>query len=135
MKGYLHKLIDSAPAAALAILASIESLGLAIGFLMLVDLVTGVWAAVRERQPITSERLRRSVVKSVVYLLALIVAAVAERFIFGPSVPILKVVSGVVASTELLSILENLSRIGGVDLMTRVRRSFFPERAGKGDDE
>ena len=119
MKPTLVKLAAAAPASVLAFLAPLQTLGYALGFFVLVDLVTGVWASKRAGEAITSDRLGASVRKSLVYLIAVVVAHVAEVYVI-PEVPVLKVVSGIVASTELLSVYENLTRISGVDFKRRL---------------
>lgn len=132
MKDTLAKLAAAAPASVLAFLASLHTLGFALGFFVLVDLVTGVWASKRAGEAITSDRLGASVRKSLVYLIAVVVAHVAEVYVL-PEVPVLKVVSGIVASTELLSVYENLTRISGVDFKRRIAEWLKPTQADKGE--
>jgi phage-related holin len=126
------KLASAAPATVLAFLAPLQTLGYAIGFFVLTDILTGMWASRKSGQPITSDRLARSVTKSVVYLIAIVVAHVAELYVI-PDVPVLKVVSGIVASTELLSVYENLTRISGVDFKKRLTEWLKPTQSSKED--
>lgn len=132
MKHYLLKLYAAAPAFLVAFFAPIKMLGLAIGFLVIVDIATGMWSSLKRGKPISSERLGRSVVKSIVYLLAIIVAHVAELYVM-PDVPMLKVVSGIIGSTEVLSIYENLSHISGVDFKKKLASMMKPTQEEKKD--
>lgn len=119
--------------ALLTLLAPIKVIAFAVGFMVLVDLGTGVWASARTGQGITSDRFGRSVRKSLVYLIALVVAQVAQAHVFENAAPIVKVVSGLIGSTELLSIFENLSRISGVDFTKALVEKILPTQREKKD--
>lgn len=114
-------------------LLPIKTVGLAIGFFVLIDVITGIWASVKTGQRVSSDRFSRTVTKTVVYLVALLVASIAERHVFGDSIPILKVVSGFVAGTELLSIYENLTRISGIDFRKVIVEKILPGQKEKDD--
>jgi hypothetical protein len=113
-----------------AFVSPIKELGYAIGFFVIVDLVTGMWASRREGKPITSDRFGRTVTKTIVYLIAIVVAHVAELYAL-PDVPLVKVVGGLVAGTELLSVYENLTRISGVDFKRRIAEWLKPSQPSK----
>lgn len=87
---------------------------MALGGLFVADLVTGVWASRKRGQPITSDRFGRTVSTSIVYLLSIIIAHVAEQYVFGATVPVLKVVAGIMGTTEFLSFAENAEAITSV---------------------
>jgi len=55
---------------------------------------------------------------------------VAQAYVFGDEVPVVKVVAGLVASTELLSIAENMQRISGV-AFSDVFKKLLPLRPNK----
>ena len=120
-------------AVALGIVAPIRIIAYAIGFLVAVDVLTGMWASIKTGQKITSDRFSRTVTKSLVYLVALIVAHVAEVYVFEGAAPILKVVSGFIGSTELLSTYENLSRISGLDFKKAIMDRIRPPQLEKQD--
>lgn len=117
----------------LGLLAPIQVLAIAIGFLVVADVVTGVWASLKAKQRVTSDRFGRTVTKSGVYLVALVVAHVAEAYVFGGAVPVTKVVSGLVGTTELISIYENLSRISGLDFKRAIAERLMPAQRDKED--
>lgn len=84
--------------------------------LIIVDLVSGIAAAVRLQQPVTSNKLKKTVIKLLVYELSIVLAYVVGTYLTGPSVPVLQVVTSVIGLTELRSILENLRSITGYDV-------------------
>lgn len=96
---------------------------IAIGFLVLGDLITGIWAALKRGETFSSARLRATVTKTFGYQLAIVLSYVTESQLL-PEIPVLKVIAGLIASTELVSALENLSSITGVPLGEVIRKLF-----------
>lgn len=99
----------------LVFIAPIQSVMLATGALVFADMVTGIWAAVKEKKQLTSFKLRRTITKTLAYLAALVVGFIIEKYMLSESVPIVKTISGLVALTEGKSIFENLYRITGIN--------------------
>lgn len=85
--------------------------------LVLIDLVTGVWAAKKRGEIITSSGLSRTVAKLLVYESAILLAFVTQTYLTGNTIPVANIVAGFVGITELLSCLENLNGISGTDLL------------------
>lgn len=95
----------------------------AVGFLVLGDLVSGIWASHKRGEKFSSSKLRQTVIKTLGYQLALLLAFVTENVLL-PELPVLKVVAGLIAGTELISAMENLSAITGVPLGDLVKKMF-----------
>lgn len=95
-------------------LAPIKPLMIAIGALIIIDLMLGIWAALRSKEKITSRRLSRTITKCMAYQLAIISSHIMESY-FAQGIPIVKIVSGLIAITEFKSILENTTRMTGID--------------------
>ena len=114
-----------------AFLSPIATVTAACGFLVMLDLFTGMWASWKRGQRITSDRFGKTLSKTIVYLLAILAAFVAETFVLGGVLPLVKVVSGLIASTELLSAYENLSSISGVDFAKRMTSWLRPTQPDK----
>lgn len=102
----------------LSIFAPIQSVLLTTLVLIVSDLITGVISAIKRKEAITSSGFKRSVIKILIYELAIIFAFITEQYLTGPAVPIIKIVAGFVGLTELTSIIENLNEISGGSLMT-----------------
>lgn len=88
--------------------------------LVLVDLLTGIIVSRRTGIPITSDGLKRSVLKLLVYMIAVLSAFLVGNFLIGPLVPVLNIVAGLIGVTELKSVLENLDLISGGSLMKSI---------------
>lgn len=103
-------------AAIIAALAPIHAILITVGVLIVADLVTGIWAAYKRNEKITSAALRRTVSKFVIYQLAIISGFLVQHFLLADIIPIVNIVGGVIGIVELKSMLENSSKIVGEDV-------------------
>jgi hypothetical protein len=87
------------------------------------DTVTGINAAKKEGKAITSKGLYRTTEKIVVYFTSILIFHGAQ-LTFAIPIPIVYLVSSVIAGTELFSVAENVKRITGVNLKTIIVRFF-----------
>lgn len=102
--------------AAIAALAPVHSVLISVGVLIVADLVTGVWAAHKLKQKISSAKLRNTVSKFFIYQTAVITAFILETYLLDGSLPVIKLVAGLIGAVEGLSIFENLNKISGNNL-------------------
>ena len=112
MENFLQKLAVMI----LMILAPIQAVMLTVGILIFTDLVTGIWAALKRKEKISSAALRRTVSKMIIYQIAIISGFLIERYVIVDTFPIVKVVAGFISLVELKSILENGNAILGTDI-------------------
>ena len=93
-------------------LAPVRQAILAVYFLIALDLITGVWAAIKRKEPVTSSGLSRTIGKILIYSTTIIVAFIVHQYLLvGFELPIEALVSGFIAITETKSIFENLDKI------------------------
>jgi phage-related holin len=90
---------------------------------VIADTITGIKAARKEGKAITSKGLYRTTEKIVVYFTSILIFHGAQ-LTFAIPVPIVYLVSSVIAGTELFSVAENVKRITGVNLGTVIVRFF-----------
>jgi hypothetical protein len=90
---------------------------------VIADTVTGINAAKKEGKAITSKGLYRTTEKIVVYFTSILIFHGAQ-LTFAIPIPIVYLVSSVIAGTELFSVAENVKRITGVELGTLISRFF-----------
>lgn len=83
---------------------------LGVVMLMFIDFVTGIIATKYEGRPITSRRMSHSVVKCIVYFLAISAGKFLDQTIPGEIVQYATI--SFVAVTEFTSIMENIGRMG-----------------------
>lgn len=88
---------------------------LLVGFFIVADTITGVIAALKRGEEFRSRRFRDVIGKFMVYGVAVLVAHVLQMQFF-PDFPAMKIIAGLVAYSELMSIDENIYDITGVSL-------------------
>jgi len=113
--------------AALAALAPIHMVMITVGFLIFSDLLTGMWAAHKRGEKISSAALRRTVSKIVIYQLAVISGFMLETYILENVLPVAKIVAGVIGMVEFKSILENSNHIVGGNIFQLVLKRLGSE--------
>lgn len=96
------------------VLLPVRPVMVAVGVLVLADMVTGIWASLKEGKSITSGGLKKTVAKGLAYQMAIIVAFTMETWLLE-GVPLVKVCAGLIALTEGASFFENMHRITGVN--------------------
>lgn len=112
MKTWIQSLLLAAAAA----LAPIHSVLIVVGILIVVDTITGVWAAIKSGQTITSARLRDTITKMLLFQLAVITGFLLEKYLLADLLPVSKLIAGIIGVTEGTSILENINKIRGDNL-------------------
>lgn len=89
--------------------------------LCLADLVFGVIAARKRGESITSAGIGRTVVKLCVFEVSILLAFLAEKYLaLSTVIPAVNILSALVATTELLSVYENLNSISGQKLLASI---------------
>lgn len=92
-------------------------------FVVFADTVTGIMAARKRGEPITSKGLYRTSQKVVTYFCGIMIFHGAG-ITFGLPSQITYSVSFIIAATELFSISENIKSITGVNLATTILKYF-----------
>jgi hypothetical protein len=98
---------------ALAVFAPIKALFLVTGILILSDLFTGILAARKRGQKISSAAMRRTITKVFVYQCAIGIGFLIETYMLDGFVPVSKIAAGLISLVEGKSIFENLDVING----------------------
>lgn len=101
-----------------AVLPLVSSLA-AVIILVATDFYTGVRAARKREEKIVSKGLRKTVGKIRDYFLAILLSHMVQQT-WMPGVPLTFIVSSYIALTELLSNIENLSQLTGVDIYSHL---------------
>ena len=112
-----------------AALAPIQMVMVTVGFLILVDLVTGMWAALKRKERLSSAAMRRTISKMFVYQMSVIGGFLLETYILNGSIPVSKIVAGVIGMVEFKSILENSNVIIGDDVFSMILKKLGSDNA------
>ena len=127
METWLKALLVSA----VAILAPIQAVMMTVGFLIFADLGTGMLAARKRGEKITSAGIRRTVSKMAVFQVAVISGFLVETYI-GVGIPVSKLVASVIGVTELLSVLENVQTVHGSPIFAKIISKLGSDNDKKG---
>lgn len=82
---------------------------------ILADTITGIIAATKQKQTITSKGIWRTIEKITIAFIAIMLSHGFE-ILFIPDIPLTKGVSAIIAFAELKSNMENYYKITGVDV-------------------
>lgn len=99
-----------------AILAPIHTVIATVFALLLADMITGMWAAHKRGEKISSAAMRRTVSKIIIYEMVIVLGYFVETQLLADFVPLVKIVSGLIASVEFVSLLENANHILGYNM-------------------
>ncbi len=97
--------------AAVAYFSPLYEMFVVLMLFVLVDLITGIVASNRRGVPRSSRRLRKSAVKTVNYILAVVLAYAAERAFRVEWFVAHRAIGAFICAVEFLSILENMALI------------------------
>lgn len=129
---HLQKISLLTPIGLISYFAPIQELMLAVAFLMLVDTITGIWAAYISGERIHSKKTRQFVPKFIAYMLALILAFVFDNHIIASfDFWTTRAIAFILASIELQSNFENLYKATGIKLWDRLKHLFSREEYEK----
>jgi len=93
---------------------------IAVGTLVFIDLFTGLWNAIKFKEPITSRRLKDTVTKLVLYNLLIITCMVTEYYLLT-RIPFIEVCLGIIATVETTSIFENIEKVLNIRIVNRFK--------------
>lgn len=97
--------------AGIAALAPIHAVLISVGVLIFADLITGVLAARKRGEAITSAGFRRTIVKMCVFQLAVVTGFLLETHLLGGIIPVVNLVAGAIGMSEGFSLFENIAEL------------------------
>jgi hypothetical protein len=120
MSSFLGKL----SIAVMAALAPIKPVMITVGILILSDLITGIWAAKKRGETITSAALGRTVSKMVVYQTAVVTGFLLQKYLLADAIPIVNIVGGIIGMVEFKSFIENANTIIEGDIFKEILKKL-----------
>lgn len=107
----------------LAILGPLYDVAGALILLIIIDLITGIIASIKNSIAFQWSKIFNTLNKLMIYCLILLAAWVIESKII-PAIPFMRLVAGFLAMTELRSILGNFKAIFGIDAWDYIRAAI-----------
>jgi len=115
--------------AAMAALAPIKAVMITVGILIIADALTGMYAAHKRGEKLSSAAMRRTLSKMMVYQSVVICGFLLESNILDNLIPVAKIVAGAIGMVEFKSILENANSIVGTNIFQAVIDKLGSENA------
>jgi hypothetical protein len=115
-----------------AFLMPISGLLFLVGFVILLDTITGVWKSIKNKVKITSRGLSAIISKMLLYEVTVIMFYMIDKFIlnniilqfFSVDLLLTKVLALILVSIEVMSINENYKAVKGLDLWQAMKNLF-----------
>lgn len=114
----MHNWLKALSITIVSFLAPIHTVMLACGSLIVIDLITGVWAAKKRGETINSAALRRTVSKILAYEIAIISGYILQKYLLEDILPVMKLAASAIGLVETISVLENVNSITGSSIFT-----------------
>ena len=113
-------------------LMPISGLLFLVGFVIVLDTITGVWKSIKHKVPITSRGLSAIISKMLLYQVTVILFYMIDHFIlnkiilqfFSVDLLLTKVLALILVSIEVMSINENYKAVKGLDLWQAMKNLF-----------
>ena len=113
-------------------LMPISGLLFLVGFVIVLDTITGVWKSMKHKVPITSRGFSAIISKMLLYEVTVIMFFMIDQFIlnkiilqfFSVELMLTKVLSLILVSIEVMSINENYKAVKGLDLWQSMKNLF-----------
>jgi hypothetical protein len=115
-----------------AFLMPISGLLFLVGFVIVLDTITGVWKSVKNKTKITSRGLSAIISKMLLYEVTVILFYMIDHFIlnniilqfFSVQLLLTKILALILVSIEVMSINENYKAVKGLDLWQAMKNLF-----------
>jgi hypothetical protein len=105
--------IEALAISLLAVLAPIQAVMITVGTLIMFDLITGVAAALKRGEKVSSAALRRTISKMFIYNICVVSGFIFEKYLMGDFIPVTKIIASTIGAVDLKSIVENADVLNG----------------------
>lgn len=122
MKEWVTKHLYEILISVVAVFATIHPLVVVVSMLIVSDTITGILAAHKRGEKITSQGFSRTIYKLFIYNLAIVLGFLMEKFVLLEVVPVVKAIVLVIGVTEFKSFLENFESITGINLLDKLKQ-------------
>lgn len=113
------KHLQSLGLSTLTVFAPIKAQLITVLTLIAVDLISGILAARKRKEPINSKGLRKTLAKFLIYEIAIILAFLVDQYLV-PGLNLARIASTFVGITELKSCYENLNELSNDNLLKSI---------------
>lgn len=105
----------------ISFLAPVHAILASVFVLILADLFTGIWAAKKKKEKISSKNLKKTIVKLFVYECVIVMGFICQTYLVT-ILPLVSMTASVIGLVEFVSFLENVSTITDISFDTVIKR-------------
>lgn len=110
------------PVSIIAVLAPVKELCLTTGFLIVVDMIFGLYRAKKTGEKITSRKLGNTISKVLLYNIMILSVFLLNKYVINTGLPLEKFAAGILGIVELKSIDESWVKIYGWSLWDKIKK-------------
>ena len=103
-----------------AVFAPVQQVMVVTLVIMSIDLILGILAAKKRKEPISSAGLRRTITKFFIYETSICLGFLVQQYMLSDLIPIVKIISTFIGITELKSCMENMDDINGEPILKAI---------------
>lgn len=103
-----------------AVLTPMIGIIIVTGLLIAFDFISGIAAAIKRKEPITSRKMSNTISKIIFYNIALF-SSMGVQYLVKDVIPITNIIVGVIALVEAKSIYENIGFVLGIDFWSAIK--------------
>lgn len=122
MKNWILTHINSIVVSLLAVVAPIQPLFLVTGFLIFADFIFGIYKAKKLGEKITSRKMGHTISKLILYNLAILSVFLLNHYLICTTLPLEKIVGGLIGLTELKSLDESFTMLFGFSFYDKIKK-------------
>lgn len=120
IKDWILQHLSSIIIAILTVLSPMFGIMIVTGLLIAFDFISGIAAAHKRGEKITSRKMSNTISKIIFYNLALF-TSMGVQYLVSDLIPISKLIIGVIAMVEAKSIYENIGFVLGIDFWSAIK--------------
>jgi len=123
MKEKIYSIIIQIFSIAWVYVTPVHDVIIGISILVLLDFITGILSSRKQKKKITSRGFRQTITKTFVYQCTIVFSMILEKHLMH-GVPVIKIVSSLIAITETKSFFENVEVLTGIDFMGKLTQKL-----------
>ena len=121
IKAWILKHLSDIIISIIAVLTPMIGIMIATGLLIAFDFISGIAAAIKRKEDITSRKMSQTIAKIIFYNIALF-TSMGVQYLMSDVMPVTKLIVGVIAMVEAKSIYENIGYILGINFWDVIRQ-------------
>lgn len=117
----LRRVFDYLLVSIVSVFLPVTPIIVSIMMLIVVDMIFGIYAAIKRKNKITSRKMSQTISKLLLYVLVILSVHLLDTYILKSSFELTKVCAGLLGIIEIKSIDENWAKIFGYSLWDKIK--------------